>query len=305
MFWHFQYIAKTIGFERRKPGAARLQAGGPGFPWISCAAAGPTAAPVKESLQLVTREEGLGLYEDMILGQMYYRSKMFVFVQQWTGGRVHGIHQGAQGDYICSTYRNHVHALSKGVPARQVMSELFGKSTSCCRGQGGSLHMFSAAVRICFHRSMHGVHVDGMDVLKVGEVAKEAIARARRVTARHYWSLNFGLSFCPEQKSKYDACDPIAPFKKYLLEERLASEAELKAIEKKIEEIVEDAVEFADVSLLPAHSQLLENVCGSQRLWNRAGWEIRGRGSGLHTAKIFKRQNNDKSFIAPLVCNAL
>ncbi|EFJ08527.1 hypothetical protein SELMODRAFT_131626 [Selaginella moellendorffii] len=83
---------------------------------------------------------------------MYYRSKMFVFVQQWTGGRVHGIHQGAQGDYICSTYRNHVHAVSKGIPARQVMSELFGKSTGCCRGQGGSMHMFSAAGRICFHR---------------------------------------------------------------------------------------------------------------------------------------------------------
>ncbi|GFH18059.1 pyruvate dehydrogenase E1 component subunit alpha, partial [Haematococcus lacustris] len=47
-------------------------------------------------------------------------------------------------DYVCSTYRDHVHAISKGVPAREVMAELFGKKTGCCRGQGGSMHIFSA-----------------------------------------------------------------------------------------------------------------------------------------------------------------
>ncbi len=47
-------------------------------------------------------------------------------------------------DYICSTYRDHVHALSKDVPAREIMAELFGKKTGICRGQGGSMHMFSA-----------------------------------------------------------------------------------------------------------------------------------------------------------------
>ena len=47
-------------------------------------------------------------------------------------------------DYICSTYRDHVHALSKDVPAREIMAELFGKKTGICRGQGGSMHMFSS-----------------------------------------------------------------------------------------------------------------------------------------------------------------
>ena len=46
-------------------------------------------------------------------------------------------------DYITSTYRDHVHALSKGVPAKNIMAELFGKKTGICRGQGGSMHMFS------------------------------------------------------------------------------------------------------------------------------------------------------------------
>lgn len=42
----------------------------------------------------------------------------------------------------CSTYRDHVHAISKGSDPKAVMAELFGKSTGLCRGQGGSMHMF-------------------------------------------------------------------------------------------------------------------------------------------------------------------
>jgi pyruvate dehydrogenase E1 component alpha subunit len=48
-----------------------------------------------------------------------------------------------QHDWFCSTYRDHVHALSCGVPAREVMSELFGKETGCSKGRGGSMHLFS------------------------------------------------------------------------------------------------------------------------------------------------------------------
>ncbi|MEO1592942.1 MAG: thiamine pyrophosphate-dependent enzyme, partial [Cyanobacteria bacterium J06632_22] len=45
---------------------------------------------------------------------------------------------------VCSTYRDHVHALSAGVPAKNVMAELFGKETGCSKGRGGSMHMFSS-----------------------------------------------------------------------------------------------------------------------------------------------------------------
>jgi pyruvate dehydrogenase E1 component alpha subunit len=104
----------------------------------------------------VTREEALELYEDMLLGrafedmcaQMYYRGKMFGFVHLYNGQEAVStgfIKLLNQSDKVVSTYRDHVHALSKGVPAREVMAELFGKSTGCCRGQGGSMHMFSAA----------------------------------------------------------------------------------------------------------------------------------------------------------------
>ena len=45
-------------------------------------------------------------------------------------------------DYIVSNYREHAHALVRGTPAREVMAELFGRSTGMSHGMGGSMHMF-------------------------------------------------------------------------------------------------------------------------------------------------------------------
>ena len=97
----------------------------------------------------------LELYQDMLLGrnfedmcaQMYYRGKMFGFVHLYNGQEAvsTGIIKALeQTDYVCSTYRDHVHALSKGVPSSLIMAELFGKETGCSHGRGGSMHIFSA-----------------------------------------------------------------------------------------------------------------------------------------------------------------
>ncbi|HIQ28952.1 MAG TPA: thiamine pyrophosphate-dependent dehydrogenase E1 component subunit alpha, partial [Candidatus Caldiarchaeum subterraneum] len=43
-------------------------------------------------------------------------------------------------DLMVSTYRGHGHALARGVPAKAVMAELFGKATGTCKGLGGSMH---------------------------------------------------------------------------------------------------------------------------------------------------------------------
>ncbi|HHH38633.1 MAG TPA: pyruvate dehydrogenase (acetyl-transferring) E1 component subunit alpha, partial [Sedimenticola sp.] len=52
------------------------------------------------------------------------------------------LHAAEPGDYVVSTYREHVHALVRGVPANAVMAELFGRRDGCCRGMGGSMHLF-------------------------------------------------------------------------------------------------------------------------------------------------------------------
>jgi len=104
---------------------------------------------------ILDRQTGLNLFEDMTLGrrfedkcaEMYYRGKMFGFVHLYNGQEA--ISTGVIGamkkkhDWFCSTYRDHVHALSAGVPSFEVMSELFGKETGCSKGRGGSMHLFS------------------------------------------------------------------------------------------------------------------------------------------------------------------
>ena len=56
---------------------------------------------------------------------------------------------GALGpeDAVVSTYREHGHALARGVPAAEVMAELYGRANGCSRGRGGSMHLFDASRR--------------------------------------------------------------------------------------------------------------------------------------------------------------
>ncbi|HSK27342.1 MAG TPA: pyruvate dehydrogenase (acetyl-transferring) E1 component subunit alpha [Jiangellales bacterium] len=50
-------------------------------------------------------------------------------------------------DAVVSTYREHGHALVRGVPMDEVMAEMFGRVTGCSRGRGGSMHLFDAQRR--------------------------------------------------------------------------------------------------------------------------------------------------------------
>lgn len=54
-------------------------------------------------------------------------------------------HLGVE-DVVFSTHRGHGHALAKGVPPKQLIAELFGRSTGCSQGRGGSMHLFSPEV---------------------------------------------------------------------------------------------------------------------------------------------------------------
>jgi len=49
-------------------------------------------------------------------------------------------------DYVITGYRDHVHALKSGAPAREIMAELYGKETGSSRGRGGSMHIFDPTV---------------------------------------------------------------------------------------------------------------------------------------------------------------
>ena len=103
----------------------------------------------------IDKKTYVNLYQDMYLGRLfedncaklYYKGKMFGFIHLYNGQEAisTGIISSLRSDdFVASTYRDHVHAISKGVPSWRAMAELFGKETGCCKGRGGSMHMFSS-----------------------------------------------------------------------------------------------------------------------------------------------------------------
>jgi pyruvate dehydrogenase E1 component alpha subunit len=82
-------------------------------------------------------------------------------------------------DAVVSTYREHGHALARGVPAEVVMAEMFGKREGCCRGRGGSMHIFDVSRRFYGGNAI----VAGGLPLAVGLALADAMRKERRVTA--------------------------------------------------------------------------------------------------------------------------
>jgi pyruvate dehydrogenase E1 component alpha subunit len=105
---------------------------------------------------------------------------------------------------------------------------------------------------------MAGFEVDGMDVLAVREVAKEAVARAR---AGEGPTLIEALADPDELRSKEEKeywfpRDPIKKLAADLIDRTLATAEELKEIDNKIQAVIDDAVDFAEKSPEPDPSEL-------------------------------------------------
>ena len=62
-------------------------------------------------------------------------------------------------DYIVCSYREHGHALARGIAARTVMAELFGKAAGCSGGKGGSMHLFDASRGFMGGHAIVGGHI--------------------------------------------------------------------------------------------------------------------------------------------------
>lgn len=103
-----------------------------------------------------SKTELLDLYRCMRLirlfeekaGQMYQRGKIRGFMHLYIGEEA--IAAGAvaalsKQDYIVTHYRDHGHALARGIEPKYAMAELFGKATGCSAGKGGSMHFVDAS----------------------------------------------------------------------------------------------------------------------------------------------------------------
>ncbi|HVO29646.1 MAG TPA: pyruvate dehydrogenase (acetyl-transferring) E1 component subunit alpha [bacterium] len=82
-------------------------------------------------------------------------------------------------DAIVATYREHAHAILRGITPACVMAEMFGKASGCARGRGGSMHLFSA------ERRFYGGYaiVGGGLPIAVGLALADKMEDRHRVTA--------------------------------------------------------------------------------------------------------------------------
>ena len=83
------------------------------------------------------------------------------------------------GDAVVSTYREHGHAIARGVAIGPLMAELYGKRSGCSGGRGGSMHVFDAATRLCGGNAIVG----GGLPLAVGLALAETMKGSRNLAA--------------------------------------------------------------------------------------------------------------------------
>jgi pyruvate dehydrogenase E1 component alpha subunit len=326
-----------------------------------------TTTKSKKTKLKFNREMYLSWYESMQLmrrfeeraGQLYGMQKIKGFCHLYIGQEA--VVAGAMSvitpqDAMITAYREHAHAIAKGITPRAVMAELFGKATGCSKGKGGSMHLFSKEHRffgghgivggqiplgagiafaekynntgnVClcymgdgavrqgaFHEAfnmamlwklpvvfivennayamgtsvertsnvtdlyklgsayeMPSFPVDGMSVEDVHEAMQNAVDHARSGKGPVFLEMNTyryrGHSMSDpakyrtkEEVENYKAKDPIEMVRQTLIDNKFATEAEIEALNEKINTIVEDSVTFAEESPYPDPSELYKDV---------------------------------------------
>jgi pyruvate dehydrogenase E1 component subunit alpha len=135
-------------------------------------------------------EHALSLLRDMIrirrfeekCAELYSAGKIRGFLHLYIGEEAVAV--GATraltpDDTIVATYREHGHALLRGISAESIMAEMFGKQQGCSRGRGGSMHLFDAGTRFYGGNAIVG----GGLPLAVGLALADKLAHRKRVTA--------------------------------------------------------------------------------------------------------------------------
>ena len=116
----------------------------------------PSALAERRAKLILTpehREELVRLYREMLLirrfeervGEMYTRARIGGYTHLNIGEEaaiVGSLSALRSGDYVFTNYREHGHALMRGISPGAVMAELFGKETGVVKGRGGSMHLF-------------------------------------------------------------------------------------------------------------------------------------------------------------------
>jgi pyruvate dehydrogenase E1 component alpha subunit len=135
------------------------------------------------------REHALELLRGMILirrfeekcVELYSATKIRGFLHLYIGEEavaVGAMHAIDPDEAIVATYREHGQALLRGVPAAEIMAEMYGRVEGCSRGRGGSMHLFDAGRRFFGGNAIVG----GGLPLAVGMALADKMRGQRRAT---------------------------------------------------------------------------------------------------------------------------
>ena len=95
-------------------------------------------------------------------GRMYMQGKIKGFLHLYIGEEaiaVGSISELSQDDYIITHYRDHGHALARGMDPNKAMAELYGKVDGTSRGKGGSMHLFDSNLNFMGGHAIVGGHM--------------------------------------------------------------------------------------------------------------------------------------------------
>jgi pyruvate dehydrogenase E1 component alpha subunit len=156
----------------------------------------PAAQPAAKSAKMsavslpeLEPKQKIGLLRQMMLIRRFEEKAKQAFTQAKIKGFCH-LYNGQEAvavgtisvlnddDAVITAYRDHGHALARGMDPKPAMAELFGKITGCSRGKGGSMHFFDAA------RHFYGGHgiVGGQIPLGTGLAYAQKYLGTNRVT---------------------------------------------------------------------------------------------------------------------------
>ena len=135
----------------------------------------------EQALQLLGAMLRIRRFEDRCV-ELYQQEKIRGFLHLYNGHEaiaVGAMQVLTSEDAIVSTYREHGHALARGVPMDILMAELYGKRTGASGGRGGSMHIFHKPTRFYGGNAIVGAGLP----IAVGLALADQLQKRKRVTA--------------------------------------------------------------------------------------------------------------------------
>ena len=148
-----------------------------------------TTTNSKPGQALVDQEQSLHLLRQMLRirrfeeksAELYSAMKIRGFLHLYIGEEAVAVGVAESltaDDAVVATYREHGHAMVRGMSMGAIMAEMYGKIDGCCRGRGGSMHLFDAEHRLYGGNAIVG----GGFPIAVGLALADHLQKKSRIT---------------------------------------------------------------------------------------------------------------------------